>query len=346
LLDIASALAQGDIAAAAQAQREAQQRMAEEARQSQRERLDAARELELANIRSKDGRTREQLETLIEEKRNRILEIENESLATNKATLEAKQEQLDKDIKALSYLGLSETAWGKVEAATRLARVQSDAYKKSIEDSLALIKQFPEEFGGIELPDNYTGEGESQVPGGTGSTTQPDPNADKIAELNRRIQITRYRVRNDKSLSGQVVNALMDLNVKRIKEVQRLSGTPNMSGMIKPGTTSQITGLPAGFAMGGMVPYMRAGGMFKSMGTDRMPAMLTPGEFVMRRPSVRKYGSDMMKALNNGTYNGESVYNYSVNVNVKSDANPEQIARAVMTQIKQVDSQRIRSNRY
>jgi hypothetical protein len=54
----------------------------------------------------------------------------------------------------------------------------------------------------------------------------------------------------------------------------------------------------------------------------------------------------MMKALNNGTYNGESVYNYSVNVNVKSDANPEQIARAVMTQIKQVDSQRIRSNRY
>jgi hypothetical protein len=53
-----------------------------------------------------------------------------------------------------------------------------------------------------------------------------------------------------------------------------------------------------------------------------------------------------MKAVNSGTYSGESVYNYSVNVNVKSDANPDQIARSVMTQIKQIDSQRIRSNRF
>jgi len=39
------------------------------------------------------------------------------------------------------------------------------------------------------------------------------------------------------------------------------------------------------------------------------------------------------------------VYNYSVNVNVKSGSNPEEIARAVMTQIKQIDSQRIRGQR-
>jgi hypothetical protein len=40
------------------------------------------------------------------------------------------------------------------------------------------------------------------------------------------------------------------------------------------------------------------------------------------------------------------VYNYSVNVNVQTDANAEQIARQVMTQIKRVDSQRIRGNRF
>ncbi len=81
------------------------------------------------------------------------------------------------------------------------------------------------------------------------------------------------------------------------------------------------------------------------MGTDTVPAMLTPGEFVMSRYAVQNYGVDRMKAINDGTYAGDAVYNYSVNVNVKSGANPDEIARAVMTQIKQVDSQRIRTQR-
>ena len=46
-----------------------------------------------------------------------------------------------------------------------------------------------------------------------------------------------------------------------------------------------------------------------------------------------------------GSYEGEKVYNYNLNVNVKSDANPQDIARVVMTQIRQVDSQRIRTQR-
>jgi hypothetical protein len=52
-----------------------------------------------------------------------------------------------------------------------------------------------------------------------------------------------------------------------------------------------------------------------------------------------------MKAINNGTPIGDSVYNYSISVNVKSDANPDEIARAVMTQIKRVNDQGIRSVR-
>lgn len=325
LLDIATALAQGDIAAAAQAQRAAQAEAAKEAAQVQKDRIEKARESELAALRSKDGRTRAEIEDLIEQKRGTILEIENESLATNKQALELKQDQLDADIKSLSYLGLNQTAWSKVEAATRLARVESDAYRKSIEDSLQLIKQFPEEFGGVELPEEYTGQGEVVVPGGT-ATQEPIKPA-RASELERLILITRKRVQSGDYTDAAQKQRLMQINIKRIKELRD----------IYPATT---------FAMGGLVPYMNIGGMFKSRGTDTMPAMLTPGEFVMRRPSVRKYGTDMMKALNSGTYNGESVYNYSVNVNVKSDANPEQIARAVMSQIKQVDSQRIRSSRY
>ncbi len=99
-------------------------------------------------------------------------------------------------------------------------------------------------------------------------------------------------------------------------------------------------------AKGGMVKpsYFKIGGFAK--GTDTVPAMLTPGEFVVKKYAVDSFGIDNLKAINNGTFSGGSVYNsYEVNLNVKSDANPDQIARVVMTQIKQIDSQRIRGNR-
>ena len=65
----------------------------------------------------------------------------------------------------------------------------------------------------------------------------------------------------------------------------------------------------------------------------------------MSKYAVDSYGTNKMKAINSGSYEGEKVYNYNLNVNVKSDANPEDIARVVMTQIRQVHSQRIRAQR-
>lgn len=40
------------------------------------------------------------------------------------------------------------------------------------------------------------------------------------------------------------------------------------------------------------------------------------------------------------------MYNYEVSVNVESGANADEIARAVMSQIKNIDNQRIRGNRF
>jgi TP901 family phage tail tape measure protein len=96
---------------------------------------------------------------------------------------------------------------------------------------------------------------------------------------------------------------------------------------------------------GGMVPkYFAAGGFAR--GTDTVPAMLTPGEFVVKKHAVENFGTDRLKAINNGSYSGESVYNnYELNVNVRSDANPSEIARVVISQIKQIDSQRVRGIR-
>jgi hypothetical protein len=100
-----------------------------------------------------------------------------------------------------------------------------------------------------------------------------------------------------------------------------------------------------GFQMGGIVPKNATGGMFKSMGTDTIPAMLTPGEYVVKRSAVQNFGVDNLEKINSGTYNDGSVYNYNLAVNVKSDSDPNKIARAVITNIKSIENQRVRGNR-
>ena len=98
-------------------------------------------------------------------------------------------------------------------------------------------------------------------------------------------------------------------------------------------------------AKGGLVPkYFVNGGYAR--GTDTVPAMLTPGEFIMSKYAVQSYGIDKMKAMNSGSSVNDSVYNYSISVNVTSDANPDEIARVVMTQIKNIDSQKLRGTRF
>jgi hypothetical protein len=100
------------------------------------------------------------------------------------------------------------------------------------------------------------------------------------------------------------------------------------------------------FASGGMVmpKYMSVGG--QAVGTDTVPAMLTPGEFVVSQPAVQSFGIDNLKAVNNGTYGGNSVYNYSVNVSAGSNASADDIARAVMDKINEVDARRVRGNNF
>ncbi len=121
--------------------------------------------------------------------------------------------------------------------------------------------------------------------------------------------------------------------------------------------------LPTGDSTGGgggpggkfAMQYQASGGLIKpkyfgmggfARGTDTVPAMLTPGEFIMSKYAVQSHGIDKMRSINNGSSVGDSVYNYSISVNVKSDANPDEIARVVMTQIKGIDSQKLRGNRF
>ena len=102
------------------------------------------------------------------------------------------------------------------------------------------------------------------------------------------------------------------------------------------------------FAMGGLVSNylstMANGGQY--MGSDSIPALLTPGEFVIRRPAVQGLGVKNLEKLNRGENVSGSVYNYNLNVNVRSESDPNQIARSVMSSIRQIENKRIRDSRF
>jgi uncharacterized protein len=164
-----------------------------------------------------------------------------------------------------------------------------------------------------------------------------------------------------------------------------LSSLSKLRNQISPPSNSSVPSgarvLPGGrvaMSSGGKVmSYMASGGF--AMGSDTVPAMLTPGEFVVKRPMVNKYGTALLDSINSGSFpniknmtspsfssrspsvsvnqssirsgqsapsSSNSVYNYSLSVNVASQSDPNTIAQTVMNQLRMVDSQRIRGNRF
>jgi hypothetical protein len=124
-------------------------------------------------------------------------------------------------------------------------------------------------------------------------------------------------------------------------------GTANGSQIIDyANAVNQMRGTPdalVALSSGGLVPKRYSASGF-SIGTDTVPAMLTPGEFVMSKYAVDTHGINTMKSLNNGQSAGGAVYNntYALTVNARTDANPNEIAQAVMSTIKNVEGRRVR----
>jgi TP901 family phage tail tape measure protein len=125
-----------------------------------------------------------------------------------------------------------------------------------------------------------------------------------------------------------------------------------------------------GMMMGGKVGKYAFGSMVPGLGnTDRVPALLTPGEFVVRK-SATKANLPLLQAINDQVFPNNSVgslgssgnvqssvtnvspttmynNNYSVNVNVAgSDSSPNDIANIVVQKIKSINSRQVRGSRY
>ena len=131
-------------------------------------------------------------------------------------------------------------------------------------------------------------------------------------------------------------------------------------------------------------PKLATGGLILGPGSgisDSIPAMLSNGEYVVKASAVRAIGVNTLDLINAGkakrfstgrlvaptysvgggtmnakqlagnkssaqdtTVNQNSLYNYSINVNASTYADPNEIAKTVMRQIRSIDSRRVRGN--
>ena len=369
-LSIADALTRGDISAAAQLAQEARAENAASAVTGQKEALTVTRDAQIKALgRVEIEKQNKQLQLEINTiERGRLL-----TLQQSKDTIESTINSINGNIQALNsqveklkdgayYAGRTRTEIdslaGLIDAAEKAGIPFSNqllsqagsaaALAKSLSDAVTAQKSLASLSGLVSGagPGTGTGTGTGTVTGtGAGSTVT---------------------VKSGNTLSGIAKAAGVSLS-----DVIKANPQITNPNLIKPGQIIKIPGKMYGgkiksMNMGGMVPkYLARGG---GIGSDTVPAMLTPGEFVMNRRATEQFGP-LLSMLNESKYpsmignrvgaqvpvnnvstsmsdNSTAVYNYNLGFNISgTNSNPNDIARAVMREIKNVDSQRIRGQR-
>jgi len=352
-LDLAEALSRGDIAAAAQAAQTAREQESKDNLEAQRELMEQRKQAELESIRGIGGLTREQLEDQIDSLNRRISGIEEQRLEPAEEYIRLAELRRDREIENLEVLGRTSEQWDLIQNNLDVARTRNYEFMNEMREQFALYPQILQKYL----------EGEPLPPPPALPKPPPPPRKSRGRPSKWeggiiRINGKRYSRDNPpgRGGTGDWRSQTGGEDPPSRRAMGGLVARMAMGGYVKGGMFKNMAvggtvpyrgkgGSSTRMSMGGVVPsYMAMGG--KPLGSDLVPAMLTPGEFVVRRPAVSSYGVDKLENINRGTHSDGSVYNYNLAVNVKSDSNPEQIANTVMREIKRIDSQRIRNNRY
>jgi TP901 family phage tail tape measure protein len=297
-------------------------------------------------------RDREKLLKEIRKDEDEIYDIKVKELEPAMAILKTAQDNLqaikDELQARLDNIDLQKDAFEAAEDAAMAAKVAAGEYNDVIEETIRLLGEVAAMWAAISKAASAVGTGtKPKVPAPTST-----PNLNETATTQEEVDAL-IASRENMPISGPNDPRVLYSGERISMDGTRIGYNAEMAAAMSGRTSvfkpnSRSRGGSNEFltlASGGMVKpkYFSIGGVAR--GSDIIPAMLTPGEFVMSKYAVGNYGVDKMKAINNGTYEGEKVYNYNLSVNVKSDANPDDIARVVMTQIRQIDSQRIRTQR-
>ena len=280
--------------------------------------------------------------------------IKAQELIKETTTLKDDYDKMTKDlILQEKYLGLTKTGWTDITTELEAAQSSSDKIKNESSESAKAAK---------EIFDNCTKTKPLLDDSVTPATTLKDITS--ATAIQGAALLASWKALNKTFTTTHIINTRY---------------TSSGGGSSSGGNGSNFnynSGNPLGKMYGGMVPkYMAMGG---AVGSDTVPAMLTPGEFVMNKAATSRFGP-MLEAMNNSKFpsmiedmtpavyssNNSSVvmptitsvattvsdssstmYNYNIGITVpQSNASSNDIARAVIGQIKYIDSQRIRGQK-
>ena len=353
-ITIADALTRGDISAAAKAIQERRAEEARKAKENSSRLLQIAREKEISKLTNTDGLTKIQIEEKIyalEQKKlllvADVVKLQDQNYTLQNVTLRAQEDALNKTLKSIDA---ARFAYEQQIIAIDKAKFAALGFNGELASGEATLLR----MRALWLEINGKGSAGTPPPPPPPPPPTDDPLAAekaKLAALDKSIKDLLDKVKAKEKIPDTPTK--IQTNSQGIPIYIAKPQIPNY--IAKPAQTpynplSAFSAPPKptvsyrARAMGGIIPkYYVSGGYSK--GTDTIPAMLTPGEFVVRKNAVDSFGVNNLNKINDGSYGGSSVYNYSLNVNVKSDSSPDDIARTVMTQIRRIDNQRIKGQK-
>jgi hypothetical protein len=197
-----------------------------------------------------------------------------------------------------------------------------------------LDKQFSEnsDFGR-----NWSGDGSGTMGANQSGTALEDSIRILLRGTQQAAETAGDAVGIDRSVIDAQMDSLVSSIMAKAREDQNKGGSldqmsgvfadelakfrQTLTGLVKPQTQQELDDLTTS-SRGGLVYRSVGGSIFKPRGTDTVPAMLTPGEFVVRKAAVDRIGMRALTAMNSGDASavykatGGSVgYNKSLNRN-------------------------------
>jgi TP901 family phage tail tape measure protein len=307
-ISLADALSQGDISAAAGLMQDMRGQSAAAAAGSIGGALDAARQSELAGVTGASGLNREQIEqrqfaisqqiyNLEEQKEVKIREIRNlqdQIYAIETGTLKAAQDrlaalELQKQAE-LDIIDAQKQKWEDANLAQDLANIKAGKYKDVLDMAKLLVGDVVKNWNDIKdrtvklfiqevvVPAGGGGSGGGGGGGSTKTTTTTTPA--------KKTTTNKYAGMSADAAERWIAS---DKKKAAATEASRDKAMANRARAKK---------------YGGIVKKMAYGGIVGGTGMgDVVPAMLTPGEFVVNRASTKEF-MPMLKAMNESKFPG------------------------------------------
>lgn len=376
-LNISQALSSGDIYAATAAASEARQNQIQASQDNMRQGLQAGMENQIAGLTTAGGLTRKEAESQIAGIKEQsyqtsllIRDIEDTIYQRNLDMIPLKDSQLQIDIQIRD---INDQIYIREDQIKLIQSQQLEPLNESLKLEQDILKiqddKLKQQVDQLNLQADLAGLTEDEADRVYELAKQWEGVGKIIADINRitkdrdiALRATppeRKKGETNKQFADKLAKweqRLADIEKTRVEDIKNVK-LPGMYG-----------GGMAKYKMGGMIGYAAGG----RAGVDSIPAMLTPGEFVMRKASVDKYGAPMLSSMNMGAFkmpnykvgsdkqisvnakttnNNTSVnapmYNsYSVSVNVSgTTASADDIANKTIMKIKQIQNTAIRSGR-